>query len=114
MVLGKLLADAENIEENATEGVDRVLIGNKCDMEDERKVSTEEGKALADEFGVKFFETSAKTSTNVEEAFFAIARDVKARVIDSAPTDDGATAISEQKGVDITKQNEEKKDGCKC
>ncbi len=49
-----------------------VLIGNKCDLIEKRKVSYERGKALADEFGWLFFETSAKE--NVTEAFMAAAR----------------------------------------
>ena len=39
-------------------------------------------QALADRHGIKFFETSAKNSINVEEAFYAIARDIKARLMD--------------------------------
>eukprot|EP01115_Flamella_aegyptia_P012303 TRINITY_DN607_c0_g1_i3.p1 TRINITY_DN607_c0_g1~~TRINITY_DN607_c0_g1_i3.p1 ORF type:complete len:190 (+),score=34.19 TRINITY_DN607_c0_g1_i3:52-621(+) len=46
-----------------------VLCGNKCDLEKERKVTTEEGKALSEEWNVNFFETSAKARINIEEAF---------------------------------------------
>jgi Ras-related protein Rab-8A len=35
---------------------------------------------LAVEYGIKFMETSAKASINVEEAFFALARDIKAKM----------------------------------
>lgn len=104
----------KNIDDNATEGVDRILIGNKCDMEEERKVSYEDGKALADEFNVKFFETSAKTPINVEEAFLSIAKDVKARVIDSAPAEDGGEDGGGQ-SVDISATSKDKKKGdCPC
>jgi len=43
------------------------------------QVSRERGEALAVEYGIKFMETSAKDSTNVEEAFFTLARDIKAK-----------------------------------
>lgn len=50
------------------------LVGNKCDLPDRREVSTFDGKALAQRLGCLFVETSAKTRTNVEEAFFAVVR----------------------------------------
>ncbi|KAF5319333.1 hypothetical protein D9619_008380 [Psilocybe cf. subviscida] len=43
-----------------------MLVGNKCDRTDEREVSTEEGAALARQFGCEFIETSAKTAQDVE------------------------------------------------
>jgi Ras-related protein Rab-8A len=43
-------------------------------------VTTAQGKALADEFGIKFFETSAKLNKNVDEAFMAIASDIVERL----------------------------------
>lgn len=43
-----------------------ILVGNKCDMEDERVISVERGKQLADQLGVEFFETSAKENINVK------------------------------------------------
>ena len=42
-----------------------ILVGNKCDMEDERVISYERGKQLADSLGLQFFETSAKENINV-------------------------------------------------
>ena len=42
-----------------------ILVGNKCDMEDERVISFERGKHLADSLGLEFFETSAKDNINV-------------------------------------------------
>lgn len=43
------------------------------------QVSRERGEQLAIEYGIKFMETSAKASINVEEAFYTLARDIKAK-----------------------------------
>jgi GTPase SAR1 family protein len=49
-----------------------VLVGNKCDLEAQREVTFEQGKSLANEYGIKFFEASAKDSTNVSEIFMEL------------------------------------------
>ncbi|WPH04558.1 Hypothetical protein R9X50_00745000 [Acrodontium crateriforme] len=54
-----------------------IVVGNKCDLEGERQVSTEEGQQLARSFGCKFIETSAKSRTNVDNAFFDIVREIR-------------------------------------
>ncbi|EPB92377.1 GTP-binding protein [Mucor circinelloides] len=72
-----------NIEQHASEGVNKILIGNKCDMEDKRVVSAEQGQTLANELNIRFMETSAKANIGVEEAFFDLARDIKKRLIDT-------------------------------
>ncbi|KAF2473272.1 NCA2-domain-containing protein [Lindgomyces ingoldianus] len=73
-----------NVEQHATEGVNKILIGNKCDWEEKRAVSTERGQALADELGIPFLEVSAKSNINVDKAFYSLAADIKKRLIDSA------------------------------
>ncbi|KAG6789288.1 hypothetical protein POTOM_005379 [Populus tomentosa] len=73
-----------NIEQHASDNVNKILVGNKADMdESKRAVPTSKGQALADEYGIKFFETSAKTNLNVEQVFFSIARDIKQRLADT-------------------------------
>lgn len=69
-----------NIEEHAATDVEKMVLGNKCDMNDKRQVSKERGEQLAVEYGVKFMETSAKTSVNVEESFISLARDIKRKM----------------------------------
>ena len=80
-----------NVEQHATEGVKKILIGNKCDWEEKRVVSTERGQALADELGIPFMEVSAKSNINVEKAFYSLAGDIKKRLSDTAKTESNAT-----------------------
>ncbi|KAF1881128.1 hypothetical protein Lal_00023161 [Lupinus albus] len=70
-----------NIEQHASDNVNKILVGNKADLVvSKRAVPTSRGQALADEHGIKFFETSAKTNLNVEQIFFSISRDIKHRL----------------------------------
>lgn len=55
-----------------------VLVGNKADLEEDREVSTEKGQNLANDLKCPFMESSAKTRTNVVEAFEALVREIKA------------------------------------
>ncbi|KAL8371933.1 hypothetical protein RB595_001643 [Gaeumannomyces hyphopodioides] len=73
-----------NVEQHASEGVNKILIGNKCDWEEKRAVSTEQGQALADELGIPFLEVSAKGNINIDKAFYSLASDIKKRTIDTA------------------------------
>ena len=57
--------------------VPMVLMGNKCDLEDAREVSTDEGKELAKSLGIPFLESSAKTRINIDEAFHAVVNEVR-------------------------------------
>eukprot|EP01083_Nonionella_stella_P268952 909526_1 len=68
-----------NIEQHASNSIQLLLVGNKCDLSDTRLISTERGQALADEYGIKFFEASAKNDTNVKESFIQIAKDILAK-----------------------------------
>ena len=54
-----------------------IIVGNKCDMEPERAVTTRDGEILAREWRVPFFETSAKTNFNIYEVFAEIVRQIK-------------------------------------
>uniref|UniRef100_A0A6B2LJG6 small monomeric GTPase n=1 Tax=Arcella intermedia TaxID=1963864 RepID=A0A6B2LJG6_9EUKA len=56
-----------------------VIVGNKCDLDDQREVTKEEGEELAKTIGCPFFETSAKTRINVEECFVECVREIRKR-----------------------------------
>jgi Ras-related protein Rab-10 len=63
-----------NIDDHASNDVVKMLIGNKCDMDDKRCITRARGESLAREHGIPFLETSAKNNINVEKAFFEMAR----------------------------------------
>ena len=66
----------KSYKENAESGSVCLVIGNKIDLKDKRVVSTEEGKNIAQQYGVHFIETSAKDAINVEEAFLNVAKEI--------------------------------------
>jgi Ras-related protein Rab-1A len=67
----------EEIDKYATANITKMLVGNKLDLEDMRQIMREEGKQKAEELNVKFLETSAKESTNVDLAFHTMIREIK-------------------------------------
>ncbi|KAJ2559948.1 ras GTPase [Coemansia sp. RSA 1933] len=70
----------QEIDRYASEGVNKLLVGNKSDLEDKRKVDVTEAKDFADSLNISFLETSAKDSTNVEKAFMTMAGQIKERM----------------------------------
>lgn len=88
-----------NIDEHASEGVERMILGNKCDMEDKRMVNKERGEGIAREHGIKFFETSAKDNINVEDAFMTLTQDILRKHLA------GATKEETTKGVIVGDKN---------
>lgn len=59
----------KDVESKSQSKVNMVLVANKSDLQDVRAVTSEEGQHLAREYGIDFFEASAKTGVNVNEAF---------------------------------------------
>ena len=64
------------IEKNANKNVYKLLIGNKSDLEDKRKVTYQEGKDFATSNGMQFIETSAKTDSKVKDAFELLTQEI--------------------------------------
>ncbi|KAI3990471.1 hypothetical protein MKX01_023251 [Papaver californicum] len=74
------------IDRYANDTVCKLLVGNKCDLIEEKEVETETAKALADNLGISFLETSAKDSINVEQIFLTMAAEIKKRTGTQQPT----------------------------
>ncbi|XP_017775224.1 PREDICTED: GTP-binding protein Rit2 [Nicrophorus vespilloides] len=63
----------------ASEDTPLVLVGNKFDLQVQRKVTTEEGMLLARQFGCPFYETSAALRTFVDDAFHMLVREIRTK-----------------------------------
>ena len=73
-----------NIQQHAKSGVARVLLGNKVDLADKRQTPTEEGQAKADEYGMPFYETSAKSGVKIDDALRTVVKEIVQRQIELA------------------------------
>lgn len=67
------------IERYEGDGLNKLLVGNKSDLASERQVEYAVAKEFADSLNIPFLETSAKDSTNVEQAFMTMAKQIKER-----------------------------------
>eukprot|EP01129_Flabellula_baltica_P012510 TRINITY_DN5652_c0_g1_i5.p1 TRINITY_DN5652_c0_g1~~TRINITY_DN5652_c0_g1_i5.p1 ORF type:complete len:207 (+),score=51.56 TRINITY_DN5652_c0_g1_i5:1-621(+) len=73
-----LIEQAKRVKEDVV----FVLAGNKCDLESERVVTKEEGKRMADEERISFFEVSAKDDVNIDAMFYQIVMEIQKRNTD--------------------------------
>lgn len=112
----------KELRENADSNMVVMLVGNKCDLTETRAVTTDEGVEFAKSEDLMFIETSARDSTNVQEAFTKLITEIVSRLaasdMDAENVDaNGAqSALSKNtKSVSISNPdtNEgEKKKGC--
>jgi len=70
----------QEIDRYASENVNKLLVGNKCDLTTKKVVDYTTAKEYADQLGIPFLETSAKNATNVEQAFMTMAAEIKNRM----------------------------------
>ena len=94
----------------ANEDVNKLLVGNKSDLANKRAVTTEQGKELAETNSIAFLETSAKRSTNVEQAFTTMAEQIRKRI----PTAGAPKTTADTKVKIGPGQNMNEKQGCGC
>ena len=72
----QIISWIKDIKNHNFEKIKVILVGNKCDLNNERKVSIDKGQNLAKLYNIKFFEASAKEGTNVEELFSYIINEI--------------------------------------
>eukprot|EP00960_Hanusia_phi_P041574 755060-Hanusia_phi.AAC.6 len=81
------------IDRYANDKVNKMLVGNKCDLTAKKVVDYNTAKEFADQLGIPFLETSAKDSTNVEQAFITMAAEIKARMAQAPAPKSGGQNI---------------------
>ena len=101
------------LQRHAPPDVVIILVGNKCDLVEGRKVSTEEGQQYADKIGATFVETSAKTNHKVEEAMVSLTKEFKKKMLDKNMSwKDPKRDIVAMSSVTSRGQSVSKKKGC--
>ena len=72
-------------------------------------MTTKQGQDLANEFGIEFFETSAKSNQNIEEAFRFVAVDVQKRLAES---EHHRLDVANSSKFRVDESQDQAKDGC--
>ncbi|RDX41020.1 GTP-binding protein ypt1 [Lentinus brumalis] len=103
----------QEIERYASETVKKLIIGNKSDLVEKKVVEYSVAKEFADSLSIPFIETSAKNSTNVEEAFTMMAKTVKDDV-DSQPDESSDSKKNSSVTPGRSLNQEEESGGCAC
>ena len=70
----------EEVRRYARENVNKLLVGNKCDLTALKVIDFDTAQQFADERNIPFLEASAKTSANVEEVFSLMATEILKRI----------------------------------
>ena len=91
-----------DIREEVYEKAIIFLIGNKIDKKEDRKIQTEQGAKLAEEFNLPYFEASAKSGENVDEIFKALYKKISEVYIE----------LQKEKGTKLSSNKKKKKKKC--
>uniref|UniRef100_A0A914V020 Ras-related protein Rab-10 n=1 Tax=Plectus sambesii TaxID=2011161 RepID=A0A914V020_9BILA len=94
-----------NIDEHASEDVEKMLLGNKCDMADRRMVSKERGEQIAKDHNIRFLETSAKANIHIDKAFYDLAE----AILDKMPS-----KTNDEGGVVVRPTDQKQQSGSRC
>ena len=103
-----------DIDKFAKEGVFKILVGNKCDLEEKRQVTKERGKQLADSYRIPFIETSAKNNENIEKLFIDSTRNFIEKQMKMGNTGFVPKPVPSVSTVSLTSQKIEKVKKKKC
>ena len=107
----------EQIQKETSKDIPILLVGNKCDLEDERKVPIEKGKEKAQSLNCAFFETSALKKINIDKIFEELVNNIYEKTGGNKNDDDiNVELVKDDKAVNLNEvkngENEKKKGGC--
>ena len=103
----------EQIQSETSKEIPIVLVGNKCDLENERKVPTEKAKDKAKNLKCAFFETSALNGINIDKIFEELVNTIYEKTASKNEDDINIEFIKEDKAVNLNETKDEKKDNKK-
>ena len=89
-----------------------LLIGNKCDLDNQRQVTKEQGEEKAKAFKVAFLETSASSGENLDVAFEMILKEVYSKCKNELDEEDRMEEMQIGKEIDLTKEKKVDKKKC--
>ena len=92
-----------DIDKFAKQGVLRILVGNKCDLEKQRIISKEEANEMAEKLGIKYIETSAKDTINIETLFVDTAKYLLSKQVNKSGN---SNKITGKNGIDLNNNNQ--------
>ena len=108
----------DKIHEENDKEIPVIIVGNKCDLENERKVPTDKAKEKAQNLKCAFYETSALKAINIEQIFEELVNTIYDKTGGNKSDDDiHIEIVNENKGVNINSENNEEngdnnKKGC--
>ena len=79
-----------------------IIIGNKCDLEEERMVQKEEGEKIAENYGFQFYEVSNKTGVNVDEAVNCLV----SKILEKKSDQESERSANSHNGIKLDKDSE--------
>ena len=104
----------EQIQKETSSDLPILLVGNKCDLEDERKVPIEKGKEKAKNLICAFFETSALKKINIDKIFEELVNNIYEKTGGNKNDDDiNIELIKDDKGINLNDDKNDEKDSKK-
>ena len=104
-----------DLKTSADKNLTIIMIGNKCDLEDQRQVSADQGEEKGKSYAVAFMETSAFSGENIDKAFGNLINEIYKKCYEEMTADDDLDIIGKSEDINLDKtkpKNSEKKKCC--